>query len=255
LPATSLERPRCLILATGSLGRPEEALPDLYRAHDLWPGDSNILMELCRYSLSAGLRHYGRMVERLQLLDPLIAQTPLLAVAHHWGNGRFEAVVAPGRRACELTEPGLRISFFVGIYNAPTSREAARALLEPTTRVMAGTPFGDGASFLYHALGRDREGALRFVTPRLAQTLGNELDAVFMAEGFMMIGLKEEALRWLRRAIDHGFINYPLLTEHDPFLADLRDDRRFIAMMEEVKPRWETVIAWEERRRRVDTTI
>jgi hypothetical protein len=51
-----------------------------------------------------------------------------------------------------------------------------------------------------------------------------------------------------RRAIDHGFINYPVLTQHDPFLADLRDDRRFIAMMEEAKPRWEKVIDWEERR-------
>jgi len=234
-------------LIAGSRGRQEEALPDLYRAHDLWPGDANILLETCRFSNTAGLRHFDALVERLQLIDPLSALTPMLRAGVLWANGHFEDAVAPGHRACELTEPGSRISFLIGMFNAPTSREEARALLEPTTRVMAGTAFGDAASFLYHALAGDREGALRFATPRLAQTLRNEVDAVLMAEGYMMIQRAEDALGWIRHAIDHGFINYPFLTEHDPFLADLRDDRRLIEMMEEVKPRWEKVIEWEER--------
>ncbi|HSB55766.1 MAG TPA: hypothetical protein VLD58_15500, partial [Gemmatimonadales bacterium] len=58
----------------------------------------------------------------------------------------------------------------------------------------------------------------------------------------------EEALRWLRKAVRHGFINYPFLAEHDPFLGDLRAEPGFRQILSEVKPRWESAVEWERRR-------
>jgi hypothetical protein len=53
-------------------------------------------------------------------------------------------------------------------------------------------------------------------------------------------GLDEVALDWLENTIDQGFINYPLLAEHDPFLKRLRGNGRYDALMESVKREWES---------------
>ncbi|HEY5552477.1 MAG TPA: protein kinase, partial [Opitutaceae bacterium] len=88
-------------LVAGCRGRQEEALPDLYLAHELWPGDSNILAELGRFSNTAGLRHHGAFVERIALIDPLTAISALVVSSYHWTGGRFEEGVVSCRRACE----------------------------------------------------------------------------------------------------------------------------------------------------------
>jgi len=46
-------------------------------------------------------------------------------------------------------------------------------------------------------------------------------------------------LNWLEHAVDRGFINYPLLAEKDPFLANIRGEERFKKLMERVKHEWE----------------
>ena len=49
------------------------------------------------------------------------------------------------------------------------------------------------------------------------------------------VGDLDEALYWLSRAIDLGFINHRFFAEVDPFLADLRGDPRFEALMERAR--------------------
>lgn len=48
-------------------------------------------------------------------------------------------------------------------------------------------------------------------------------------------GQRDEALRWLSRTIEMGFINHRFFAEHDPFLATLRGDPRFEALMERAR--------------------
>ena len=66
-----------------------------------------------------------------------------------------------------------------------------------------------------------------------------------MAEGYALLGRKTDALRWLRTAVERGFIHYPNLSEGAAFLASLRSEPEFKALMVEVKPRWEALIEWE----------
>jgi len=62
-----------------------------------------------------------------------------------------------------------------------------------------------------------------------------------MAAYHAMIDARDEALEWLRRAIRRGFINYPMLAEHDPFLRRLRGELRFARLLDDVKRQWESL--------------
>ena len=50
---------------------------------------------------------------------------------------------------------------------------------------------------------------------------------------------KDEAFRWLKRAIDRGWINYPLFAEQDPLYENIRNDARFQKLMDRIRPEWE----------------
>ena len=50
--------------------------------------------------------------------------------------------------------------------------------------------------------------------------------------------MRDEAVGWLRGGLERGFINHPLLAEHDPFLAGLRGEPAFQALLGEVEERW-----------------
>ncbi len=235
-------------LVSGSRGRPEEALPDLYLAHELWPGDANILAELSRFSNTAGLRHHGRLVERLALIDPLTAISALVVSSWHWTGGRFEEGVASCRRALELAAPASMVPLVASVQLAASGRRTeAATILQRTAGALAGTPLGREAAFLHFALAGDRDRALAFA-PAIDGVIQNEFAAMFTAEAYALIDRRDDAIDWARKAVQHGFINYPFLAEHDPLLGDVRDEPGFRQLLAEVKPRWEAVVDWERKR-------
>jgi hypothetical protein len=61
---------------------------------------------------------------------------------------------------------------------------------------------------------------------------------VILGCGYALIGRRDDALRWLRQAIDLGFINYPFLATRAPFLESLIGDAEYEALMQQVKRRW-----------------
>jgi hypothetical protein len=88
-------------------------------------------------------------------------------------------------------------------------------------------------------------GALACVTPQLEQAAHwMEYLAWYPADGYTLIGRRDDALRWLREAMDRGFTNYPMLSTHDAFLEPLHGDDGFEALMEQVRRRWEAIDPW-----------
>ena len=53
-----------------------------------------------------------------------------------------------------------------------------------------------------------------------------------------MEDLRDEAIEWLQRAVKLGNENYPYFAQNQK-LDKLRNDPRFIALMQELKERWE----------------
>ena len=60
-----------------------------------------------------------------------------------------------------------------------------------------------------------------------------------IADFYSVIGEYDDSLKWFERAIEWGIINYPLLSEIDPFLENIRGEPRFKKLMEKVKYQWE----------------
>lgn len=57
----------------------------------------------------------------------------------------------------------------------------------------------------------------------------------FVAMCFARLGEFDDALRWLDRAMDWGFTNHQFLAGHDRFLIPIRQDPRFLALLERMR--------------------
>jgi hypothetical protein len=56
----------------------------------------------------------------------------------------------------------------------------------------------------------------------------------------LSLGNVEEALKWLERAVELGFINYPFIAHIDPFFESLRRDLRSRDLLGRIKHEWES---------------
>jgi hypothetical protein len=141
------------------------------------------------------------------------------------------------------------LHIFMGwdIESAGCRAEAVDALRR-TAEAHHGNVLGAWASFLERALAGDDEGALAYGT-LLRNALPSEFASIIVTEGYALLGHHDEAVRWVRSAVESGFVNYPFLSEYSRHFASLRDHPPFRALLEEIRPRWQKLVAWEEQHR------
>jgi hypothetical protein len=96
------------------------------------------------------------------------------------------------------------------------------------------------APALASALRGQRDKLLRIMTPELrAAAKWDEIFAWWTADCFALVNERELAMDFIERAVDFGFINLPWLSQHEPFLENIRDYPRFTHLMERVRKAWE----------------
>ena len=232
-------------LVAGTRGQPETGLVDLFRAHHLRPGDGNVLVEVGRFSLAAGLRRWQTIEDRLVAIEPLSPQTHLLVALNRWLHGPRSEAARHASRAIELApEPSMLHVGAAWCMAAAGQRTEAAAILA-RVRSAATDVVSALAAFLDCALRLDEAGASRVMTPEIGQAVSNEFFCRMMAEGHALLGRTDDAIGALRAAVRLGFINYPSLTAGGTFLDSLNASPAFQALVAEVRPRWEAVVAWE----------
>lgn len=238
-------------IVAGSDGRRAEALKDLYRASDLLPDDSVVLAELCRFSNSSGLQNHWAHVERVSRIDPLNPIASLVVSSYRWFNGPIGEAAPPARRALELMPPDtasmLHVIAGAQIAEAGFHDEAV-GILESAVHKLGNPAERALASFFCRALQGDREGALEHATPVLEEGVSNEFSARIAADGFALLGFEDEAVRWLRRAVEMGYLHWPNMAESAVFLESLRGTSACQGLLDEVRPRWERLVEWERTR-------
>ena len=81
--------------------------------------------------------------------------------------------------------------------------------------------------------------ARALITEQVKATAAADHDIAFwLASFYALEDLRDEAIEWLQRAVKLGNENYPYFAQNKK-LDRLRDDPRFIALLNELKARWE----------------
>jgi TolB-like protein/Flp pilus assembly protein TadD len=226
-----------------SRGRVQDAVRDLKAARDLDPNNADTLLLLSNcYLISGRVPDARPLIARLLAVDPL---TPLTRCMPAWADileGDFAAALEPYRQMLEMdpANPMTRL-FYAWVLVLNRRADELGAVLEGFAPDLRATVPARIAFFLAHALAGNRKKAQSTLTRDIeAMAIATDVFPRFLAQGFALAALPEQALRWLAVAVDRGFINHPFLTRHDPFFRALRDDPRFVLLMAAVRRRWET---------------
>ena len=206
------------------------------------PDDPDAVLWFVHAGISVGKSSVCRpFVERVIQSDPLNCLTHVASDVLQFYEGRFEAALDAGRVAYELDSEGIYSrSWYVMPLMWNRRLEEAWDVIDRWHEAMP----GHGwllfvTSILYAIQGKKAESKALWTEQLLAQMWNDTVAIWGIADVFALNGETEEALKWLKHGLDNGCINYPFLSQFDPFLANLRSEPRFKKLMERVKYEWE----------------
>ncbi|MDP2957846.1 MAG: protein kinase [Longimicrobiales bacterium] len=215
------------------------ALVSFRRAVELAPANVAVRCYLAWALAEAGYTEEARRhADAALALDPLPG-IGLQAKAYvEFLDGRFDAAPAIAHQWWQLAGEPFMFRWFLGLFLLYAGRRAeAEAQLQCVTASQL-----EGGPRILSAYRAQLEALLTGNATALRRELADEevertfrLDkqlAFSSAAAFAACGSAEESLSWLASAIDRGFINRRFFAEHDPFLARLRGDPRFEALMD-----------------------
>ena len=206
------------------------------------PSHSDALYWIGLLYLYAGRTAVARpYIEALLELDPLSQQNHVL---HPWSevmDGRFEEGIDGMRSMSEMDVENPIFRWFYSSLLARLGRRDEALSVFAEIRTLAPGSVYDGLSKIFEAVFQnDRASAVAAIEAYTEKTWWGFVYSWEVASGYALLGETEEALRWLRHAVDRGFINYPFLNEYDPFLENLRGEEAFQELMKHVRERWES---------------
>ena len=183
------------------------------------------------------LEQYDRMLE-LNPRDIVVVSVNRARIYTHQSEYAQAIAELERARAVEPDHPLVKTFLAVARFNQGQVDEA-QALAE---EVLRQHPHFDGVQVLlawcYNAHGEHQQ-ARALVTDRVKETAAADHDIAFwLASFYSLEGMTDEAIEWVRRAIKLGNENYPLFADSKK-LNGLRAEPRFVALMDELKQRWE----------------
>jgi len=100
--------------------------------------------------------------------------------------------------------------------------------------------FTKNSLLIKYAVEKDIKKIEKLVTGDYEKTVRSDLQTTyFTSVMYVVAGMEDAALELLEHAVNHGFINYPLMSEKDPILKGIRGEERFKKLMKRVKHEWE----------------
>jgi len=211
------------------------------------PDSRDILLWLsvC-YAWEAGKASTGTLLaKRLLQIDPLTPTNYSVLGFSLWMNGRIDGAFAAFNRHHEL-EPESIIprmwSVYILIWEG--NYQEAFDLIDEITRekfpdVMHAN-FSELLRFSRFAVQGRKDQAIAALSDGVKHYCWVDPDLPWLMAGlYSAMKEKDEAFRWLKRAIDRGWINYPLFAEQDPLYENIRNDARFQKLMDRIRPEWE----------------
>ena len=170
-----------------------------------------------------------------------------IAMGYFW-NGQFElALEMMSHKTIDAIvsnpdESSIWLVFkaYFHVYTGDTER--AEELLKPVRWTAQGDIGIQLAEFLRTILQAKGEHFEEIITRQFEITVGSDPTwSIMVATFYAMLNLKDDAIIWAEKAASRGFINYPYLSQHDPYLAKLRGETRYEDLLKKVKREWENL--------------
>ncbi|MCX6567799.1 MAG: hypothetical protein NT147_01940 [Candidatus Aminicenantes bacterium] len=222
---------------------PRTANDYLKKAFSISPDDSFVLQGYAIYCVQEVGKFAAatRLLERLIQVDPLDLTTKWLQGGIHFYNGEYNLALSPWQKLYDLYPDNPIAQFSLAATRVYLGQvDSAFSLIDQSASVTPNNAFTKLGLMLKYATMGDKDKTFLEMTPDFQKTCHRDITFSHHLAGiFSLLGSKKEALDWLQSAIDRGFINYPLLAEKNPWLANIRGEERFKKLMERVKYEWE----------------
>jgi len=226
-----------------SEGNPQDAVRHLKLALAKDPNDSDTLAWLLAcYAFVGHAQAAVPIADRLLRIDPLTPIYQCLPGVLWLMAGDLDRAIPPFEKAHRLepSNPIVRLMYGQALAVAGRTEEGLELLDDLAADEAAGpTLFGQIGAFLAAALRGERDKAASILGADAAAAARKDPEYSWMiAQCHALLGDAEAAIDWLGSAVEQGFINHPLLAEHDPFLDSLRGEPAFQEILAGVEESW-----------------
>jgi eukaryotic-like serine/threonine-protein kinase len=202
---------------------------ELHRAIELNPNLSEVHLQYAVYLLNIGKVADGITEARLaQEIDPLSSGPSNVLARGYWAQHDYDGAIAQLNKSLE-NSPNAPITHYnlFRLYSAKLMRDQAASELERSLTLEGRELDASAVNASYKHDGY--EGLLRTIIQIHANPSPKEYYPARVAEGYMLLGDKEQALVWLNKAYDARF--GLTFIKVDPTWDSIRSDPRFTDLL------------------------
>jgi predicted Zn-dependent protease len=192
------------------------------------------------YAVAGRVPMARALMDRLQQVDPLTSMNLGMYGIVAMCDGNYVEAMSWTQRAVEVDpdNPTLRMLHAQALAANGRQAEAIDMLHQVASKAesMAWARLADALAF---GLEGNREQVLNVVTADIREAAQwDDIFSWWMADSFALVGETDAALASVERMIALGIINYPFLSEYEPFLSNIRSEPRFGQLMDTARERW-----------------
>lgn len=223
-------------------GKTQECALLLKRSIAVDPNDSDSLSWYSAVCAFSGKAHAAMpLARRILEIDPLTPVYRFIPGLLSLMAGEFADALPSFDEAIRLDPANPMLLWLRGQALALAGRTSeAIDQFEAIGRQAGEHYFRDLGAVMTAALRGDVADAERRITPDLEEiTAADPHYSWTLAECYSLIGRQEVALVWLRKAVDKGFLNYPMIGRWDSLLANVRNHPGFAGLLQHMRVLWE----------------